>query len=75
MGNGGLLRGLKFMGIVPKSLPLAVKMGGSIVKLKLASRKASKTFKKELEKQGLDYETAEALADIYKKGADLDFGD
>ena len=61
---------LKFLGrILPKTIPLAFKLGGQYVKFRWESRKGGKIFEKELIKQGMDKETAKELTQIYIDGA------
>ena len=70
--GSGLMIGLRYASrIIPKSIPLALRLGGTYAKFKWNSRKGIKTFENELKAQGLDDETTDALTQLYKDGAKI----
>ena len=57
---------LKIIGTLVPSLPLlSLRFGGVYLRFKRQSKIAGKIFQKELRKQGLDKDTAEALTNQY----------
>ena len=70
--RSGFMIGLRYATrIIPKSIPLALRLGGTYAKFKWNSRKGIKTFEKELKAQGLDDETTDALTKLYKDSSKI----
>jgi hypothetical protein len=67
------------LSILPRFIPLVIKLGFVYLSFKRKAKKAGKIFKKELIACGLDKETAERLTKEYLKGSHIlrgfDFSD
>jgi len=55
--------------IIPRFIPLAIKLGFVYLSFKRKAKKAGKVFKKELIVGGIDKKTAELLTDDYLKSS------
>ena len=62
----------KLFGIMIPQLPsLMVRLTGTFIRFKHDANKAGKVFKKELIKQGIDKETADALTRVYMESSHI----
>ena len=65
-------RPIKFFGVILPSLPyLILRLCGTFLRFKRNAKKARKSFKKELIKQGLDKQVASDLTEIYMDGSSV----
>jgi hypothetical protein len=66
------INGIKIFGVIFPFLPkLLFKFSITFLRFKRRAKKAGKTFRKELMKQGLNKQTASELTEIYMKGSQI----